>query len=336
MKNRAALLLLGTGCGEAAMALQFFAPRKYLELSVFLVGALLNLLILSAPAATAQEAKANVLRIGTSGTLTAQKADDKREAAVLSILKKFIKEETGLNNEIVHQEDWRALVDEMEKGKLQMGVFQGYEFAWAQAKHPRIKLLALATNGSRYPVACVVVKRGHPATDFAGLQGLSLDIPNTGPAFQRLFVRMQSQKYGKTLETFFSRIGSQDNVEDALDDVVDGTVQAVVVEQAALEAYQRRKPGRFKQLKEVARSQPFPPMIVAYCEQSIPLSTLLRFQAGFMEASKKASGETILMLFHLTAFEKAPADFGKILAETIKSCPPPTNCPIGRDFRGAN
>jgi ABC-type phosphate/phosphonate transport system substrate-binding protein len=301
----------------------------YFPLARFLVGlvlpawALANLFTLGVSVVNGQEAKPNVLRIGTSGTLTAQKADTKREQAALSTLKRFIEDETGLNNEIVQQESWRALVDAMEQGRLQLGVFQGYEFAWIQAKHPRIKPLALAINGSRYPVACVVVKRTNPAQDFAGLEGQSLDIPNTGPAFQRLFVHRQSQNCGKTLETFFSRVASQENVEDALDDVVDGAIQAVVVEQSALEAYKRRKPGRFHRLKEISRSQPFPPVVIAYCEKSINLTSLLRFQLGFREASKKVSGETVLMLFRLTAFETVPADFAKVLAETRKTYPSP-------------
>jgi ABC-type phosphate/phosphonate transport system substrate-binding protein len=306
------------------MKLRYFPLRRFLHRLLLPACALAILLILRVPVADGQEAKADVLRIGTSGTLTAQKADNKREQALLSTLKRFIEEETGLNNEVVHQEHWRALVDALEKGRLQMGIFQGYEFAWAQAKHRGIKPLALAVNGSRYPVACVVVKHNNPAQDFAGLEGQSLDIPNTGPAFQRLFVQRQSQNRGKTLETFFSGVASQDNVEDALDDVVDGAVQAVVVELTTLEHYKRRKPGRFQQLKEVARSQPFPPVVVAYCEKSIKLTTLLRFQQGFRESSKKVAGEMNLMLFRLTAFEAVPADFAKVLAQTRQAYPPPT------------
>ena len=40
----------------------------------------------------------------------------------------------------------RELADKMTKGELQLGVFQGYEFAWAQEKQPQLKPLALAVN----------------------------------------------------------------------------------------------------------------------------------------------------------------------------------------------
>jgi len=50
---------------------------------------------------------------------------------------------------------------------------------------------------------------------------------------------------GKKLEAFFSKAIGKENVEDGLDDVVDGNIQAAVLESAALEAYKRRKPGRY-------------------------------------------------------------------------------------------
>src|SRR5207244_11836898 len=89
------------------------------------------------------------------------------------------------------------------------------------------------------------------------------------------------------LKTFFPKITSPENTEDALDDVVDGVVQAAVVDRAGLEAYKRRKPGRFNRLKEVARSQPLPPPLVAYYEGVLDQDTLKRFGDGLLNARRK-------------------------------------------------
>jgi ABC-type amino acid transport substrate-binding protein len=48
-------------------------------------------------------------------------------------------------------------------------------------------------------------------------------------------VERQSEAGGKKAAAFFSSITSPDNIEDALDDLVDGKVQATVVDRAALE-----------------------------------------------------------------------------------------------------
>jgi ABC-type phosphate/phosphonate transport system substrate-binding protein len=294
-------------------------PRQFLRAGIpcaFIAAALSSLL---GEASRGQAGKVDVLRIGSTAGLTGT-TKNKKEAAARDTLKAFIKEETGLANEILPQKDWRELGDKLAKGELQLGVFQGYEFVWAQEKHPELRPLALAVNVYRYPVGYVVAQRENKAKDFAGLEGQSLSVPTTGSPFLRLYVERQA---GKKLETFFSKVTAPDNIEDALDDVVDGVVQATVVDRASLEAYKRRKPGRFKKLHDVAHSQPFPPPLVAYYDKALDEPTRQRFRDGLIGANKKEKGETMLTLFHLTAFEPVPDDIAKVLAETRKNYPPP-------------
>jgi len=263
----------------------------------------------------------NMLRIGSSGSLATEKSEPKEKAALKS-LQDFIKTETSMDNEIVGQQKWDDLAEKLSQKKFQVGVFQGYEFAWAQEKNPGLKPLALAVNVQRYPVAYVVTRKDDPAKDFAGLQGKALVMPATGQRYLNLFVERQARAAGKKTEEFFSRVTTQDNVEDALDDVVDGKVQAAAVDRAALEAYKRRKPGRFNQLKEVAKSPPFPPVVVAYEDKALDDATLQRFREGLLNANKKERGQMMLTLFRLTGFDPVPDDFEKVLADTRKAYPP--------------
>jgi ABC-type phosphate/phosphonate transport system substrate-binding protein len=279
------------------------------------------LLAIPAVAVTAQQGKIDVLRIGSSGNLTGDKQDAKEKSA-LATLKSFIKDETGLDNEILRQKDWQVLADKMAKGKLQIGVFQGYEYAWAREKYPGLKPLALAINVYRYPVAYVVVKRTNAAKDFAGLKGQSLAIPATGQQYLRLFIERQCEALGNKPAAFFAKIQAPDNVEAALDEVVDGTAQAVVADRAGLEAYKRRKPGRFKQLKEVGKSPPLPPTIIAYYDSVLDQATRKRLLDGLLHASRTEKGETMLTFFRLTGFETAPGDFERVLEQTRKNYPP--------------
>jgi phosphonate transport system substrate-binding protein len=263
----------------------------------------------------------DVLRIGASGTLTG-KADSPREKAGLKMLHRFIKEETGLESEIVGEKNWEDLAGKLAKDELHLGVFQGYEFAWAQEKYPGLKPLVIGVNGRTYQVAHVLTRRTNPAVEFVALQGTSLSLPVTSHGFLRLFVERQSEAGGKNGETFFAKITYPDNVEDALDDLVDGKVQAAVVDQAALDAYKQRKPGRYKQLKEIARSRPFPPFVVAYHGSTLDRATRARFKTGLLEASAKKKGETLMTLSRMTGFVAVPEDLDRILAETRKTYPP--------------
>src|SRR5262249_34366871 len=138
-------------------------------------------------------------------------------------------------------------------------------------------------------------------------------------------VERQCQANGKDPKTFFSRITSPTNYEDALDDVVDGVVQATVVDRASLEAYKRRKPGRFNRLKEVVHSQPFPPGVVAYYDGVLDQGPLRRFRDGLLNANRKEKGRTLLTLFRLSGFEPVPGDLEQVLAQTRKAYPPPAD-----------
>ena len=278
------------------------------------------MLLISVESAFAQGNKIDVLKIGSSGSLGAAASADK-EKSNLDTLKAFIKDETGLNNEIIRQKTWQELAEKLSKGELQIGVFQGYEFAWAKEKYADLKPLALAVNVYPYPTAYVVTKSDNAAKDFAGLKGQSLAIPSSGQAFLRLFVDRQSETNGKKAEEFFSKITTPENVEDALDDAVDGK-ESVVVDRASLEAFKRRKPGRFNKLKEIAKSPPFPPPVIAYFAGKLDESTQTKFKDGLLGADKKERGQTLLTLFHLTKFETAPEDFDKVLTETRKAYPP--------------
>src|ERR1700722_3782286 len=137
-------------------------------------------LVLSLPAASfvalfaslceGQGTNLKVLRIGStiSGL---SKIDPKKEEANLQTLKSFIKDETGLPNEIVRVSDWSELADKMAKGDVQLGAFEGFEFAWAQEKNPALKPLALAVNKYPFPVVYLLVNKTKGPKDFAGLAG---------------------------------------------------------------------------------------------------------------------------------------------------------------------
>lgn len=283
--------------------------------------ALLSLLAGSIAAALAQPPAAQVLRVGTTPDISLGAGRGKEQGA-LDSLKQFIRDETGLDNEIVKTKSWEDLAGQMANKQLPVGVFQGYEFAWASGKYSQIQPLALAVNGSPYVTAYVVARKDNQAATFAQLQGQSFAEPPESRGFPWFFVERQCQALGKSPATFFSKITTPANVEDALDDVVDGVVQGTAVDRAGLEAFRRRKPARFAQLKEVLHSPPAPPPVVAYAEGALDKNTLDRFRTGLLRANQQERGRTLLTVFHLTGFEPPPADFAKVLAQTRAAYPP--------------
>lgn len=284
-----------------------------------LTAALLALALAAIGEAPAQK-EATVLRIGASSSLSVEKSAEKEKAAVES-LRSFIKEQTGFDNVIHHEKTWIDLAEKMAKGDEQLGTFPGYEFGWASDKDPKIKALAVAVNGIRYPVAAVVVRKDSKAKDIADTRGEILALPSTSQSLVRLFVHRAARGDNKK-ETFFAKVIDPENIEDALDDVVDKVAGVAAVDAAGLEAYKRRKPGRANQLKEIARSKPFPPVVLAYYEGSLDAKTLSRFRDGLLTANRQKKGQMLLTLFRLTGFEEVPSDFNRVMVDTIKVYPP--------------
>src|SRR5262249_19029730 len=111
--------------------------------------------------------------------------------------------------------------------------------------------------------------------------------------------------------------------EEALDDVVDGVVQATVVDAVALECYKGRKPARFAKLRVILESEPFPAGVVAYSPGALDEATLRRFRVGMINASQSPRGQQLLNLPGIKCFEERPAAYDQMLADIIKASPPP-------------
>ncbi|MBY0527871.1 MAG: phosphate/phosphite/phosphonate ABC transporter substrate-binding protein [Gemmataceae bacterium] len=288
------------------------------------VGALAIILGTSLTPAPGQQEKGAVLRIGATSNVAPGTKGTSREKVAMESLRNFIKAETGFTNQVLHENDWRDLADKMGKGEYSLGVYPGFEFAWAMERNSKLKPLSLAVNTYVYSTARIVVRKDSKITDFASLEGQAISMCPSDPTFVRFYVEREAQARGKKVEKYFSRIAQPQFVEDALEDVIEGELQAAAVDRAGLEAFKRRKPGRFNQLKEIVRSQPFPPTVLAYQDKALDDNTLQRFRTGLTAAARKEKGEMLLTLFRLTAFEAVPDDFTKVLTETRKCYPADT------------
>jgi ABC-type phosphate/phosphonate transport system substrate-binding protein len=297
----------------------FFAGLRF-QVAALLLAAGASLL--GSTSLQGRQANDKALRIGSSGSLTA--SSNIKEEDALETLRGFLKEETGMDNKIIKEKNWREVADKLAKKELQIGVFQGYEFAWAQTQVPDLKPLMLAVKVHRNPMAFLITQRDNKATDFAGLEGQTLSIPVSSVGFPELFVEREALAKGKKLDAFFSKVTRPEESEDAIDDVVDGIVNATVIDQAGLEAYKRRKPGRFAKLKLIAQSIPFPSPVIAYKDKDLDAATLETFRAGLIKASERERGKKMLTMFRLTGFEAIPDDFSKVVDETRKKYPAPS------------
>jgi ABC-type phosphate/phosphonate transport system substrate-binding protein len=180
--------------------------------------------------------KIPVLRIGTTETVVEEDApEDSEDTAVQDIYRQFIQAETGFGSDIVALENHEVLAERLASGKLQLGLFMGYEFAWAQARHPQLKVLAVGVNEHSYRYPTLVVRRDGPASAFADLRGKTLALPRSGQGHGLLFAVAQSRLEGQDPGAFLGPIDSFEDAETPLDEVVDGIQEVAVVDRLGLE-----------------------------------------------------------------------------------------------------
>jgi ABC-type phosphate/phosphonate transport system substrate-binding protein len=245
----------------------------------------------------------------------------------------LMQSQTGLNGTVLPCGDACDLGRRLHEGAMDLGVFHGVEFAWAQQKYPDLRPLVIAINKHRHLTAHLVVRNDSDAAGFADLKGKVVALPRRSREHCRLFLERQCQDAGGEPPSFFAKVVAPANVEAALDDVVRGKVQAAVVDGVSLECYEHVKSGCFARLKLLKQSEVFPAAVVAYRQGAVDDATLTRFRDGMVSASQNGRGRDLMTMWKLTAFEDVPADYQQTLANIVRAYP--YAAPAAAPVRGA-
>jgi ABC-type phosphate/phosphonate transport system substrate-binding protein len=263
------------------------------------------------------------IRIGLAGSLFCDMPEPMVNAC-MGPFRVLMESQTGMRGDLVKGGDALALGGQLNSDKLHLAVFHGFEFAWAQQKYPKLRPLMIAVNQQPILYAHVLVRKDNSAASLADLKGQTLAMPSHTRPHCRLFLEKACHGCGRDMPGFFSRVTTPNNVEDALDDVVDGLVQTAVVDGVSLDCYRKRKPGRYAKLKEIQKSAAFPAAVVAYHAGAVDEATLRRFQKGMLNANKSAFGRQLLTLWKMTGFEPVPSDYDQCLTAISKLYPAPS------------
>src|SRR5579871_2722246 len=95
-----------------------------------------------APATAAEQGSASLVRIGVVSSLF-RDIPAPMATSMLRPMKSLIETQTGLLGEVAPAGDALQLGQMLVDAKLQLGVFNGFEFAWARLKHPKLQPLVI-------------------------------------------------------------------------------------------------------------------------------------------------------------------------------------------------
>jgi ABC-type phosphate/phosphonate transport system substrate-binding protein len=297
--------------------------KRLIRVGAAATAALLSLLAAFRSEAAGRDMAPSTIRVGLVDTLYHGTPD-----AVMAIgmrpLKLILEEQTGKAGEILSGGSFEDLAQQLKDDKVQLAVFHGVEFAWARQKQPSLKALLVAVNQRRDARADLVVRKDAKYAGPEDLKGQAVALPRFSHEHCWLFLRRRCAPPETAPEKYFSQMTAPVTDEDALDDVVDGAVQAAVVDTVFLEAYQKDKPGRAARLHTLVHSEAYPGaiLVIAYHPGVLNDKQLERFRDAMTDAQSTENGRRFLKLCRVTAFEAAPDDFEQTLADAAKKYPP--------------
>jgi ABC-type phosphate/phosphonate transport system substrate-binding protein len=263
-----------------------------------------------------------LVRIGLMNSLFRDAPESFRQA-MLEPFRTLMESQTGIKGELETAPSAHELGLKLNDNKIQLAVFNGVEFGWAQQEFLRLKPLMIAVNKHRELFAHIVIPNDSKLKDFSELQNQTVALPRQSRHHCHLFFEHCQQEARRQRQNFKIQVATPAGTEAALDDLIRGKVQACVADGVALESYKHEKPGNYEKLKILKKSDPFPSAVVAYLPGVLAEETLARFRTGMMRAHETSVGRQLLAMSRLTGFEKVPADYQKMVNEIVKLYPVP-------------
>jgi ABC-type phosphate/phosphonate transport system substrate-binding protein len=238
----------------------------------------------------------------------------------------LVESQTGLKSELLLVSSPDEMREQLTSGKLQLGVFHGFEFAWMKQKTPTLQALMVAAPQYRPLKGMIVVNQDSPAQSLADLKGKTIALPSGTREYVRLFLTRQCQALGHSPDAFFAQVTKPEKPDAALHDVVDDKgVAAAVVDGGMLQTFAANYSGRAKRLRVLLASDSFPESVVAYCPGQVDEDTVRRFRLGMSTAHTTPMGRQLMSLWSLAGFQPIPPNYQQQLTDCLKSYPPPAD-----------
>jgi ABC-type phosphate/phosphonate transport system substrate-binding protein len=236
-------------------------------------------------------------------------------------LKDLMKTQGGIEGDVVNAADAMSVARDIDAGKLHLGVFFGHEFAQAKDKYPKLEAIVCTAPRPREVQAFLIVRWDCEAKSFADMKGTKLAIANKSRDHARLFLaKKQAEELGGESNCTTEKC---DTVHDAIEKVLEGEADVTVVDAAAWNYFQKLYPGRSKNLRELARSDVFPPTVIAYKTGSLDEAVVKSLREGLLTAHENAKAARLMNLIRIDRFDSVPENYDESLKACLKAYPTP-------------
>lgn len=241
--------------------------------------------------------------------------------AAATPFKKTLYKELGLHGDMVVVPDYKVLAEQLREGKLEMGVFHGFEYAWIKDTPGIVPLVVTHPVCGRVQ-ACLVVRTDCPAQGPQQLKGACIALPRGTKAHCWMFLEQLRNNPAIGPDNCCPIKNAGLSAEEVLDAVVAGTCPAALVDIGALQAYKELKPGLAQRLKVLVESRPLPPAVIVWRKGALTPEQLAKIRDGLLSCHKTPIGRTFTNFWQLECFKEVTPEYLALVEECAKYYPP--------------
>ena len=267
--------------------------------------------------------KNKTLKIGMVKTIFKDTPDSLLQL-LMKPFRSVMESQTGFAGDLVMIPNHKSLSKQLIDGDASVGVYHGFEFAWAKLKNPDLQPMMLAVNSKAPLVAYLVVSKDSKVAKVEELKGKKLALPRGNREHCRMFLEHRILPANSKANDYFAKVQQNMDLEDAFDGLGDNDFQAVLADSTAWEAYKTQKPGRADKLVAVMVSETFVPAVIGYNPKKLDKEAFEGFKNGMLSASNNPSSKRLLEFVKITSFETIPANFQEQLNDSVRNYPPPS------------
>lgn len=226
----------------------------------------------------------------------------------------------NLNGTMEVVPDYKHLADRLSKGKIDIGVFHGFEYAWVKENTDLIPIVVTVPSCEKVQ-ACLVVHTTSTAKASKDLKGACVAIPKGCKAHCQMFLDRERANLpqGDCCPANLAGL----TPAEALDAVLNRQCDAALVDISAVLAYQNNAPGLGKQLKILESSKLLPSAVVVYRKGALTPQQVVAIRTGLLNATKSAEGQIFAMFWQLKGFGEVSNAYNKLLEDCLENYPPP-------------
>jgi ABC-type phosphate/phosphonate transport system substrate-binding protein len=251
--------------------------------------------------------------------------------AAVGPFQRMIQKQIGMSGTMKICQDYVELADDLKAGKVDIGVFHGFEFAWVK-NNPAFLPLVITNPSCGKVQACLIVHANNKAKSPQQLKGACVGIPKGTKAHCTMFLKHLQENTDIAEGDCCPMPSKTDGLtpHEVLSDVVTGKCEAALVDIAHFETYRRSWPGLGEQLKVLAESELLPPAVIVCRKGALSDKQIQRVREGLLACHKTPSGRAFTMFWQLEGFKDVCPAYLQLLDRSLKEYPEPGATPQAR------